>query len=65
MVEVMNHRTVTVRADTTIGEAANLLVSSGAVSLPVIDERHRVVGVVSGQDLFRAQAGADGSDGTM
>jgi CBS domain-containing protein len=59
VVEVMNHQTVTVTADTDLAEAANLMTGTAVKSLPVIDEHHRVVGVVSRRDIVRVLARSD------
>lgn len=56
VVEVMNHQTVTVRADTEVAEVATLLDAAGVSSLPVIDEHHHVVGVIGQADIARALA---------
>lgn len=59
VVELMNHQTVTVRGDTDLAEAANLMTGTAVKSLPVIDERHRVVGVISRRDIVRVLARSD------
>jgi CBS-domain-containing membrane protein len=59
VVEVMNHRTVTVRADTDLAIAADLMTDTGVKSLPVIDEHHRVVGMVSRRDIIHMLARRD------
>jgi CBS-domain-containing membrane protein len=59
VVEVMNHRTVTVRADTDLATAADLMTDTGVKSLPVIDEHHRVVGMVSRRDIIHMLARRD------
>jgi CBS domain-containing protein len=55
----MNHRTVTVRADTDLATAADLMTDTGVKSLPVIDEHHRVVGMVSRRDIIHMLARRD------
>jgi len=59
VVEVMNHQTITVRGDTDLAEAANLLTGTAVQSLPVIDEHHRVIGVISRRDIVRVLARSD------
>lgn len=59
VVELMNHQTVTVRGDTDLAEAANLMTGTAVKSLPVIDEHHRVVGVISRRDIVRVLARSD------
>ena len=56
---VMTQRVVTVTADADVAEAADLMLSSGVKSLPVLDEEHRMVGIVSRRDIVRALARAD------
>ena len=56
---VMTARVITVTADADVAEAADLMLSSGVKSLPVVDEEHRVVGIVSRRDIVRALARAD------
>lgn len=51
--EVMTRRPQTVRASTHVSEALRLLDSRGVTSMPVVDARHRVIGVVSEADLVR------------
>lgn len=59
VVEVMNHQTVTVTPDTDLAEAANLMTGTAVKSLPVIDEHHRVVGVISRRDIVHVLARSD------
>lgn len=59
VVEVMNHQTITVREDTDLAEAANLLTGTAVKSLPVIDEHHGVIGVISRRDIVRVLARSD------
>ncbi len=59
VVEVMNHQTVTVTGDTDLAEAANLMTGTAVKSLPVIDEHHRVIGVISRRDIVRVLARSD------
>src|SRR4051794_19096225 len=57
---VMTPRAITVTADADVAEAADLMLSKGVKSLPVLDEQRRVVGIVSRRDIVRALARADG-----
>ncbi|HWC36501.1 MAG TPA: CBS domain-containing protein [Mycobacteriales bacterium] len=56
--EIMSTPVVTVRPDTKIVDAAQLLVRHKIAALPVVDARHRMVGLVSEADLFHASAAA-------
>jgi CBS domain-containing protein len=57
--EVMSYRVLTVTADSDLATAASLMSENSVKSLPVIDERRRVVGVVSRRDIVRVLARAD------
>ncbi|MFW6183082.1 MAG: DUF4268 domain-containing protein [Chloroflexota bacterium] len=49
------HRTpVTVQSDTVISEALRLMVENDFSQLPVVDEHHRPLGMVSNQSILRA-----------
>jgi len=50
---LMTPDVITTTPDTLVREAARHIVESGVKRLPVVDERNRVVGVVSRQDLLR------------
>lgn len=54
--EIMSAPVVTVRADTKIIEAAQLLVAHKITALPVVDAQRRLLGIVSEADLFHASA---------
>jgi len=63
VVEVMDHRTVTVREDSELAEVADLVTGSAHPSVPVIDEHHHVVGLLDPREVTRllgegADAGA-------
>ncbi len=51
--DIMTQPVVTVHTDTPIHQAAELLTDHGIISLPVLDEDHQVVGIVSEADLIR------------
>ncbi len=57
--ELMNHRSVTVREDTDVADAVELMTSTSVKSLPVVDDRGRVVGVLSRRDIVHQLARAD------
>ena len=57
--EVMNLHPMTVEESTDLAEAADLMTSTGVKSLPVLDERRRVVGVVSRRDIIHLLARPD------
>ncbi len=57
--EVMTPHAITVHESDDIADVAELMTSSGVKSLPVIDDDHRVVGVISRSDLVRVRARAD------
>jgi len=56
--EVMTRSPVTVTEDTTLGDAADVLVQHGVRHLPVLDDEARLVGMLSERDL-RAHLGVD------
>jgi len=56
--EIMSRPVITVKADTTIREAARLLVELGFSALPVTDAYEVLVGIVSEDDLVPAAAGS-------
>jgi CBS domain-containing protein len=55
--EVMTRDVITVRPETTIHEAAALMVTHGISGLPVVDDAGHVVGIVSEGDLILRQKG--------
>src|SRR5204863_76015 len=57
--EVMNRHAVTVRPDSDLADAVDLLTSIGVKSLPVIDDHGTVVGVISRRDVVRILAKPD------
>lgn len=52
--EVMRREVFTTTPKTPVGEAAALMVDHRIGGLPVLDERRRVVGVITETDVFRA-----------
>lgn len=57
--EVMTTHPITVRPDLDLSEAVDLITSSAIKSVPVVDYRDRVVGVLSRADVIRNLARAD------
>jgi CBS domain-containing protein len=52
--DVMTSPVITVRPDTPVPEAANLLYSHGFTAAPVVDTEGQVVGIVTEADLVRS-----------
>lgn len=57
--EVMSNHPVTVRTDTDLSSAVELMTSTSVKSLPVVDNRDRLVGIVSRSDVVHILARAD------
>src|SRR5689334_14426776 len=55
--DVMSHEVLTVEADTSLKDAARLLVEKRISGLPVVDAEGRVVGVFSEADLLPKECG--------
>ena len=51
--QIMNRKVVTVKADTPIREAANLMLQRHISGLPVVDDTGRLLGIVSEGDFMR------------
>jgi CBS domain-containing protein len=51
--EIMTRSVYTVRPETTVRDAADLLARQGITSLPVLDDVERVIGLVSEADLIK------------
>lgn len=58
--DVMSRYSVTVRPETDVALAVEVVTSTGVKSLPVVDADDRVVGMLSRRDVVRALARADG-----
>lgn len=56
---IMTRSVVTVRPHETVHDAAKVLLDAGVKRLPVVDEEHRVVGIVSRCDLLRPYLRSD------
>jgi signal-transduction protein with cAMP-binding, CBS, and nucleotidyltransferase domain len=50
--DIMSTPLITVSADKTAGDAARMMVKHKVRRLPVIDERHKVIGIVTVRDLL-------------
>ena len=57
--EVCTRSVVTVRPDDDVATAVDLMASTGAKSLPVVDDDHRLVAIVSRSDVVAALARSD------
>lgn len=57
--EIMSRPVITVTPDTSIKEAAGLLVERGISALPVLDPEGRLVGIVSERDLLPIETRPD------
>jgi CBS domain-containing protein len=57
--EVMTETVVTVDQDTPLKDAAEIMSKRGISGLPVVDDRNRVLGVVSETDVLFKERGAD------
>lgn len=60
--DVMTEKVTTVSPGSTLEEAAQIMVSLKIGGLPVVDDKHHVVGVVTETDIFRAFAELLGSN---
>ncbi len=49
--EIMTHRVVTIGPDATVGEAARMMLERNVSCLPVVDERGRLVGILTHTDF--------------
>ena len=52
--DLMSHPVATVRAGTTLAEAAHVLVAGKISGLPVVDDQDKLVGVITEADFLRA-----------
>jgi CBS domain-containing protein len=50
--KIMTRHPRTIRADATIGEAARTMLEHRVSGLPVVDENHRVLGIITESDIF-------------
>ena len=51
--QIMTRKVITVKADTPVLDAANLMLQHNISGLPVVDERGRLIGMVSEGDFVR------------
>lgn len=56
---LMSRRPVTVTADTDLADVAKVMTTTGFKSLPVVDDRSRLLGVISRRDIVRTLARSD------
>jgi CBS domain-containing protein len=54
--EIMTPAPLTIRADATVREAAQLMLSSKVSGLPVLDDDGAVIGIITESDIFRMVA---------
>jgi len=52
--QIMSRKPVTIRADSTVSSAIDLLLKQGISCLPVVDKDNKVEGIVTWKDLIRA-----------
>jgi CBS domain-containing protein len=57
--DVMNRHPVVVHAETDVAEAVDLMTSTAVKSLPVVDDRRRVIGMLSRRDVVHLLARDD------
>ena len=57
--DVMSNRALTVRPETEVAVAVDIATSTGVKSLPVVDAKDRLVGVLSRRDVVRMLARQD------
>lgn len=57
--DVMTREVITVRADDDLAVVVDTVTSTGVKSLPVVDDDHRCVGIVSRRDVVRMLATSD------
>ena len=50
--KIMTHNPRTIRVDATIGEAARTMLEYRVSGLPVVDDDHQVVGIITESDIF-------------
>lgn len=51
--EIMQTDVIFTTPDATIGEVAQLMLFNAIGSLPVVDEKHHVIGIITESDIFR------------
>lgn len=52
--EVMTKKIIKIRKGTTLREAAKILVKNGITGAPIVDEKDKVIGLISEKNVFRA-----------
>jgi CBS-domain-containing membrane protein len=64
--QIMTHKVITVKADTAIFEAANLMLQHHISGPPVVDETGELIGIVSeGDFICRSEIGTENSTHQM
>ena len=53
--DVMTREVVTVASDTSVKSAAEILATRGFAAVPVVDEEHRLLGIVTEADVLRGR----------
>jgi acetoin utilization protein AcuB len=51
--KIMTRNVLTVHADTPILDAAEMMLEHKVSGLPVVDEKHKLVGIITESDIFR------------
>lgn len=51
--KIMTRNPITIYANDTLGEAAWLMLTKKVSGLPVVDSKHRVIGIITESDIFR------------
>lgn len=51
--KIMTHEPITIQADNTIGEAAQLMLENKISGLPVVDDTGHIIGIITESDIFR------------
>ena len=54
--EIMSTPLITVSADKTVGDAAQMMVKHKVRRLPIVDDHHKVIGIVTVRDLLTVAA---------
>ena len=63
--DIMSNRVYTVRADATVVDAANIMLDHNISALPVVNDRDRLVGIMSHSDFFLTPIRDPGMHGTV
>ncbi len=63
--EIMSSRVYTIRADATVVDAANVMLDHNISALPVVNDRDKLVGIMSHSDFFLTPIRDPGMQGTV